>query len=144
MISEVESYWSNGSNCAQSTAAGLLDHFHLLDTAQTFHLALIPFGGGFKEGEVCGAVSGSLAALSFLLSQFGASEPEIQDVCASFRAKIHETYQSIKCYGITGEFRNKAHEILPAFSDARRTRCDEAVGYATDLVLELVAPFQKR
>ena len=69
MLTEVDRYWTNGANCAQASTAGLLDYYGFTQEAHHFYQAFYPFGGGFKEGDVCGVVSGSLAALSFLLSK---------------------------------------------------------------------------
>lgn len=141
MLSEVSSYWNNASNCAQSSAAGLLDHFGEEDVAKTFHSAFLPYGGGFKEGEVCGVISGSLAALSYILSSKNVSKDQILETSTELRDAIHQKFSSIKCYGLTQEFRDEMNKTLPQLKQEQRTRCDEVMEFVTSLANDLINKF---
>jgi len=131
-------YWTGEGNCAQSSAAGLLDYYGFKEQAQQFYDAFYPYGGGFKEGDVCGVVSGSLAALSFLLSEKKIDSEIIYEMSAEFRRLFHKSFNSIRCYGLTDEFRDEDHQTNPIHEDERRARCDAAMKFATNTVLKLI------
>ncbi len=47
MLADVDRYWTGDGNCAQSSAAGLLDYYGFKTEAQQFYNASYPYGGGF-------------------------------------------------------------------------------------------------
>ncbi|MHA1619208.1 MAG: C-GCAxxG-C-C family protein [Promethearchaeota archaeon] len=138
MLKEVELYWAREGNCAQSSAAGLLDYFVIEKQAQQFYDAFYPYGGGFKEGDVCGVVSGSLAALSFILSKNKIDSEKIYELSAEFRRLFHKSFKSIRCYGLTEEFRDEDNQTVPIHENEQRARCDAAMKFATNTVLKLI------
>ncbi len=83
-------------------------------------------------------LSGSLAALSFLLSKRKIDPEKIFELCAEFRSLFHNSFHTIRCYGLTAEFRDSDHETIPAYEEEQRTRCDEAMEFATETVIKLL------
>lgn len=144
LLPEVDKYWQNGDNCAQSAAAGLLDKYKLQGAAETYYYSFYPFGGGFQEGEVCGIVSGSLAALSYILHNKGCGKDFILEKSAQFREIFRKKFGSITCYGLTRDFRDENHQIMEEMTDDRAKRCDQAIIFATDLVINIIASTQPR
>ena len=138
MLADVDKYWTGEGNCAQSSAAGLLDYYGFKTEAQQFYHAFYPYGGGFKEGDVCGVVSGSLAALSFLLSKRKVDPEKIFELCAEFRHLFHSSFNTIRCYGLTSEFRDEDHQTIPNLQEDQRARCDAAMKFATETVIKLL------
>ncbi|MHA1777080.1 MAG: hypothetical protein DRO88_02645 [Promethearchaeia archaeon] len=144
LIPEVAQYWSNNSNCAQSCAAGILERFQFNSQAQVCYHSFYPFGGGFDEGDVCGIVSGCLAALSYLLHSQGFDKDNIFDKSAQFRKKFHDKFSSITCYGLTNEFRDENHQTIEERESDRKKRCDEAIIFGTNLILSLLEPQEEK
>jgi len=140
VLEDVKKYWfgEESSNCAQSSAAGLLMHYNLSNEADLFHDAFYPFGGGFKEGDCCGVVSGSLAALSLILSKREKAKEEIYRICEEFRKDFHTKFDTITCYGLTEEFRDQNRVTLIDYKKHQRARCDAAMTFGTDLVRSLI------
>ena len=48
MLADVDRYWTGDGNCAQSSAAGLLDYYGFKTEAQQFYNAFYPYGGGMR------------------------------------------------------------------------------------------------
>ena len=103
-IPEVITLWGEHSNCAQSTGKGLLDHFNHEEAGNVLLSSFIPYGGGFMSGNVCGAVSGTLAAMSYILSKKNSSIKEIFQLTSQMKEKFANEFGSINCIEIISPF----------------------------------------
>ena len=104
-ISEVLVIWEKkNSNCAQATGKGLLDHFNYKDAGNVLFSSFFPFGGGFMSGNICGAVSGTLAAMSFILGKKNKSMEEIMHLSDQMKEKFVNEFGSINCAEIMAPF----------------------------------------
>ena len=73
-------YWEKKANCARASVCGVLSYNNKESLCDPFYKAMLPMGGGFGEGLVCGAVTGSLAALSLVLAEKGLKDEEIANI----------------------------------------------------------------
>jgi len=125
-ISLVMKYWDADSNCAQSVSCGLLDSFNFKEEKKTLHPALINFGGGFGEGSICGANSGSLAAMGVILSKKGLDYDKITELREIFKEKIIKKFNSLRCRDYMKQFYTEDGEF-DWDRDDRREKCTEIV-----------------
>ena len=94
-ISEVSAIWEKkNSNCAQATGKGLLDHFNYKDAGNVLFSSFFPFVGGFMSCNICGAVSGTLAAMSFILWKKNKSMEEIMHLSDQMKEKFVNEFGS--------------------------------------------------
>jgi len=99
-ISEVSALWAKRSNCAQSTGKGLLEHFKYSEAGDVLFSSFIPYGGGFMSGNVCGAVSGTLAATSYILWKEKGDMMEVFQLTNQIKEKFVNEFGSISCIKI--------------------------------------------
>ena len=97
IISEVSQLWNSNNNCAQATGQGLLNYFDYTKEGRVLSASFIPYGGGFKEGSVCGAVTGTLAAMSFILSQEIQDDDQIIAMTNQMKTEFLHEFSSIQC-----------------------------------------------
>ncbi len=82
--------FTSGRNCAQSVALAFKDEMGL--TEEQISKLIIGFGGGFgRQRLVCGAVSGMVMVLGYMLSDGKDSLSAytiVQNACAEFKAEL--------------------------------------------------------
>lgn len=130
-ISQVLNLWNNGHNCAQATAKGLLAYSGYENEGNILSSSFLPYGGGFKEGSVCGAVSGTLAAMSFLLTQSNQDGETIINLTNQMKSQFVERYTSINCEKLLNS------EIVKNFSD-EHCFCTELVEFAAKSAQKII------
>ena len=136
-VQEVLDLWEMEANCAQATAKGLLQHFGYEEASDVLFNSFFPYGGGFKERSICGAVSGTLAALSYLGYRKEYSHDEIIALGNAFKEKFQTEFGSLRCRGILAPFQLPDGEFDMDNPD-RRDRCTYAVGLATQMANTLL------
>ncbi|MHA1619357.1 MAG: C-GCAxxG-C-C family (seleno)protein [Promethearchaeota archaeon] len=132
MVPEVLELWEMEANCAQATAKGLLQHFRYEDASDVLFNSFFPYGGGFKERSICGAVSGTLAALSYICSQRDCTYDEIIALADLFKEKFTTEFGSLRCREILAPF-HLADGEFDMDNPERRDRCTRAVDLASQL-----------
>ena len=130
---EVLELWEMEANCAQATAKGLLQRFGYEDASDVLFNSFFPYGGGFKERSICGAVSGSLAALSYVSSQRKSTSDEIITLANLFKEKCTTEFGSLLCGGILAPFQLADGEF-DMDNPKRRDKCTRAVDIASQWV----------
>ncbi len=137
-IDTVLDYWNNGKNCARATGAGILkanndkDYPVLLATFTVY-------GGGMGEGSVCGAVSGSIGAVSKLLSDLGHDDDFIRTKINDLKSdlKIHFERDSIDCKVMLKEFADDSN-VVDYQHPHRRDKCTSVIEWITAYAQNLV------
>lgn len=119
-------YWEKKANCARTTICGLLSHNGEEALCDPFYKAMLPMGGGFGEGLVCGAVAGSLAGLSLVLAAKGFNDEAIAEKAKQWKKEFKEEFNTLTCFDIIDEFRNEKVEIDFQMA-GRREKCTDAV-----------------
>jgi C_GCAxxG_C_C family probable redox protein len=137
IIKETRKYWDNQINCSRSTASGILDYYNFPNHSDTLFKALIPFGGGIGERSVCGAVTGSLAALSTILFERGFSEEEITEKTKEFKERFKREMGTLYCREILKDFIS-TDGTLDKDNPERRKLCDKAVDISVKIVKDII------
>ena len=125
-LSSVMKYWNVDSNCAQSVSCGLLDEFNLKAEKEIIHPSMINLGGGFGEGSICGANSGSMVAMGLILSKKGVDKDNIQELRDNFKEIIIKKFNSLRCRDYMEEFYTE-DGIFDWDRDDRHEKCTEIV-----------------
>ena len=137
-IDTVLDYWNNGKNCARATGAGILranndkDYPVLLSTFTVY-------GGGMGEGSVCGAVSGTIGAVSKLLSDRGYDDDFIRAKINDLKSDL-KTYfnrDSIDCKIMLKEFADKDN-VVDYQHPERRNKCTSVIEWITEYAQNLI------
>ncbi|UCG01151.1 MAG: C_GCAxxG_C_C family protein [Candidatus Heimdallarchaeota archaeon] len=119
-------YWEKKANCARASVCGILTFNDKESLCDPFYKAMLPMGGGFGEGLVCGAVTGSLAALSLILAEKGLEDKEIAKKVKIWKKDFKDKFETFTCYELIDEFRDESGKIdlkMPG----RREKCTEIV-----------------
>ncbi len=118
-------YWDN-YNCAVSTACGITDYFEQPNSNIYLH-SFVTFGAGFGEGSICGAVSGTIAAVSNLLHDRGYNSEIIKQIAAEIIQFMYNKFGHIEC-----------RELLAKYtgfdSPGRREQCTDQVLSIVDFI----------
>jgi len=96
IIDSTKIYWFD-ENCSRTTACGILDFNNYKDASDVLFKSLAPFGEGLGERLICGSVIGSIAALSYILSEKGLTEKEISEKAEIFKTAFREEFGTIHC-----------------------------------------------
>ena len=136
--SEIQNLWDNGHNCAQSTAKGLLNYYNYQNEGQILSLSFLPYGGGFKEGSICGAISGTLAAMSYILSKSEIDNDKIVELTNKMKIEFLEEFTSVNCQTILDPFRKPDGEI-DKDNVERRNLCTRAVNLSTKIAHNILS-----
>lgn len=97
------------NNCAQATASGILNHYHDKDETMFFN-TLVGFGGGFGEGSLCGAISGTIAAMSKILYDRKVPKDDIIEARNQLKEKFRETFEFLECRELTQDYGDLSDE----------------------------------
>lgn len=146
IIPEVSALWEKRINCAQATGKGLLDHYKFIEAGDVLMASFIPYGGGFMSGNVCGAVSGTLAATSYILKEKKCEQSEIQQVTDQLKEKFAKEFGSINCADIMAPFFDMRNINIKDFKldntdytkSAPYKLCTSCVNKATIMAKELI------
>ena len=126
-------YWET-ENCARATACALLDYFNYKSESMVLYKAILPFGGGIGEKSICGAVCGSLAALSFKLSELGLESEEIREKATLFKEQFRSRFGTLICRELIQPYLLEDETYAPE----RRDRCTAFVEEGVKLVNVIV------
>lgn len=124
--------WDGGKNCAIATGVGLLQSYNDPDH-KVFQSAFLGFGGGMGEGSVCGAVSGTIAAIGKLLFEKGLNDNQIRDKIILLKKQLKDEYsqQSLDCKNFLKDFSVDGKINYSAYG--RKESCTLLVGKITEL-----------
>lgn len=96
--------FSSNFNCSQSVFAAFAPDFGI-DEELALKLAT-SFGGGARNGEICGAVSGALMVLGLKYGHFQSDNNEQKsrayDIAVEFTKRFKEANNSIVCRDLLG------------------------------------------
>ncbi|MHA2403403.1 MAG: C-GCAxxG-C-C family protein [Candidatus Kariarchaeaceae archaeon] len=89
-------YWKK-EDCARSTSCGLLDYNNYTSVKNIMYKAILPFAEGTGERSICGSISGSLASLSFILSERGLTKSELRKHVSKFKEQFTSEFGTLRC-----------------------------------------------
>lgn len=137
--------FSNNFNCSQAVLTAFATDFGLDEK-----LALMigtSFGGGARNGEMCGAVSGALMVLGLKYGHFDASDSEQKSrayaIAAEYTKRFKEANGSIVCRDLLGYDLSKPEEMAcikekGLFGDV----CPKAIKSAVEILEGVLADFE--
>jgi len=133
-------------NCAQGSAASLLEEFGLGHPELV--RALRPFPGLAMSGGICGPVSGGLAALSLYFSPADVLDPDTTRAyvaCREYLKRFEDRLGSLSCLDIQTTLLGRAYdpfagrEEFEAYNrSGARERCPLAPGLGARTAAEII------
>ena len=120
----------SGFNCAQSVLCSCAPYTGMDDRDALAVSA--GFGGGLRCGEVCGAVSGGVMALSlccpFTESRDQAAKDKIAALAVAYTGAFREHFGTLRCEVLKGD----------------KSRCGEYINFAAQLAETMIMNNQKK
>ncbi len=142
IVEEMMKLWMKGENCARATSCSITE-FYNENQCETLRLALTAFGGGIGEGSICGAITGSLAGMSYILGKkCGLNDAEIRERAKIFKENIRSKFESLDCYELISEFRADG-KILKNKEAERRQKCTNIVKESVLEVQQIISNLGK-
>jgi len=143
VIEKTLHYWNNvkGSNCARSTACGLLSVYGKKDLIDPLYAAMLPMGGGVGERSICGAVIGTLSGLSIILTEkLGDKtevDKEIMEEIKKWKKEFSDKFSTFICKTLLNNFTDNKGNIDVDHPE-RRNKCTDVVKTAVTLAQEII------
>ncbi len=129
-----------GYNCAQAVSAVFADNYGI--TQDNILKMSCGFGGGMRNAEVCGAVSGAVMVIGMKYGNGSVNSPDVKAFCyqktVEFTNRFREKNGSIICRELLGADISKDDGMKKA-QDANlfHTTCIEMITDAVDLLEQL-------
>lgn len=136
--------FSNNFNCSQAVLTAFAPDFGLDEK-----LALMlgtSFGGGARNGELCGAVSGALMVLGLKYGHFDAADSEQKSrayaIAAEYTKRFKEANGSVVCRDLLGYDLTKPDDMAcikekELFGDV----CPKAIKSAVEILENILAEY---
>ena len=137
--------FSNNFNCSQAVLTAFADDFGL-DEKLALKIGT-SFGGGARNGEICGAVSGALMVLGLKYGHFDAADSEQKSkayaIAVEYTKRFREANGSIVCRDLLGYDLSKPDEMAcikekGLFADV----CPKAIKSAVEILESILADFR--
>ncbi|MCI7767962.1 MAG: C-GCAxxG-C-C family protein [Oscillospiraceae bacterium] len=134
---EASAMFRQGFNCSQSVLAAFFEGYGIpRETALKIGCG---FGGGMRNGELCGAVSGAVMVIGL---KYGSEDSESKSLCyqktKEYTEKFKAKKQSIICRELLGCDISTADGMDIAIEkDLFKTTCADMVSSAAELLEEL-------
>lgn len=137
--------FSNNFNCSQAVLTAFAPDFGL-DEKLALKLGT-SFGGGARNGEMCGAVSGALMVLGLKYGHFDASDSEQKSRAYSIAVEYTKRFKaengSIVCRDLLGYDLSKPDEMAcikekGLFADV----CPKAIKSAVEILESVLAEYE--
>jgi len=97
-------YARPNTNCAQATLCAFCKETRLSE--ETAMKLATGFGGGLRDEEVCGAVTGAVMALGLVMGQTSEDDTDarqkVYDLTTEFNKRFKEKHSSIVCRDLKG------------------------------------------
>jgi C_GCAxxG_C_C family probable redox protein len=119
-------YLDQGYNCAETMLLAARDLYNLL-IDETHIKILSGFGGGMYEEDICGAISGGVAVLSFIFSK-----DELGPLVIEFKQETRKKLSSIDC-----------KEIKPIHRD-KELGCNNVIENTFNTLVKIIKENKKR
>ena len=147
-IENAMKHWEKDENCAQSTSCAILEIFNFEKEKHVLKDAFVPFGGGIGEKSICGTVTGTLAGISFVLSQNHISEEVILSVSEEYKERFKTIFNHLKCKQLLKVFMDEDGNYSESDNSYRRNKCtfmvQTAVKIATELIMDEIQPLKEQ
>lgn len=132
--------FANGFNCSQSVLCAFCEKYGL--SREEALKIVCGLGGGFRCGEVCGAVSGAVIVIGLKYGHYIAGDMESKNNCNSktkeFISLFKEKHNSIICRDILGiDISTDEGRELARSKNLFRTVCVDMVKGAVSLLEDL-------
>ncbi len=137
--------FSNNFNCSQAVFAAFAPDFGL-DEKLALKLAT-SFGGGARNGDICGAVSGALMVLGLKYGHFDAADSEQKSrayaIAVEYTKRFKEANGSIVCRDLLGYDLTKPDDMAcikekGLFGDV----CPKAIKSAVEILEGVLADYE--
>ncbi len=137
-------YWLDtpDANCAQTTACSLLEHYGHDDVSKILRQVYRVYGGGLSWRLVCGTITGSVGALSYLASQNNLPKDEIEVIVKEFLGQMEEKFGDLNCKNLMSKWyvEGEIDFELPG----RHEKCTDLVKTATLTSEKLIKKYKMK
>ncbi|MDO9547762.1 MAG: C-GCAxxG-C-C family protein [Candidatus Marinimicrobia bacterium] len=137
MEQDAAHYYQSGYNCAESVSRAIIEHFSATNNLDFLKVASL-FGGGIGSSheERCGAFTGGIIAISYLL---GRTAPEAnidlaKEIAIEYRNDFIQQFGTLHCQTLLDKFGPQENS----------EKCQDLTGKATELLVDLLADYDIR
>lgn len=132
---DAATFFQSGYNCAESVSRAVIKHFSETTDLDFLKVASL-FGGGIgsSHSENCGAFSGGVIAISYLL---GRTDPETnidlaKEIVVEFRKDFLQHFGTLHCQSLLDKFGPQENS----------EKCRELTGKVAGLLVDLLADYE--
>lgn len=140
-IKKAKELFNGAFNCSQAVI-GVFEKETQMNEETLLKLAT-SFGGGMREGEVCGAVTGALMALGLIkghgVEEDLKSKEEAYALTIEFNKRFKEKHGAIRCKELLGKDISNEKEFMELKEEGTlKQKCPNYVSSAVEILQELI------
>jgi C_GCAxxG_C_C family probable redox protein len=134
--------FDDGMNCAQAVSSVINDTYGL--NVEAIPRMMAPFGGGVSRcDELCGAVTGAVAAIGMVFGRDGEEAAESKELCYELTRRFVKEFRRLRgathCTDLLGINLSDAAQLQRAQDEEYfRKECPGIVGDSVRLVVEVI------
>lgn len=139
---KAKNYFDTGFNCAESSLLAIIEE--LGPASECAPRIATGFGAGFgRRGEVCGAISGAIMAISLNFGRTSkedkATKEKVYLLAQEFTKRFEESYESLLCRDLT-ECDMMTPEGMKKFEDLKihKEKCTHFVSKAVEIAGDII------
>lgn len=138
--------YANNFNCSQAVLTAFAKDFGLSEEL-TLRLGTA-FGGGARNAQMCGAISGALMVLGLKFGHFEAQNQEQKSrnyaISADFTNRFKNKYGSIVCKDLLeADLTTEEGKAKIAEKNLFRTLCPKVIQSAVEILEEVISDYDK-
>ncbi len=133
-------FYKGGLNCAESTLRVLIER-GVIDAPIEAVRMMSGFGGGVQRGELCGCITGAVAAIGYVTGRTNADESrkESADAVRAFLKEFEGSFGALTCRDLNQKYA-KEHALK---SEGMYRSCTVFVEFACETAAKIIEEAKK-
>jgi hypothetical protein len=128
--------WEKCDNCTQAVVSGILEAYKNKD-AKAIEEAFLAYSKGLNDNSICGALLGSISALSKIFSDYGFDMDTISNEISTLKTEFKNNFGCTHCFDLLDGIKTKDGEVN--FNDPEaKDRCASIIFFSVMKAKELI------
>ena len=145
LVQKATQLFGNGYNCAQAVLCAYHEEVNV--PSETLKALAWGFGGGMRQGNTCGVITGALMVLGLMNQKIGGSVDEQKNRSAALTVSYLQAFKEkqghLNCKDLLGYDVLNPQEVANN-REKKRVTCSQLVKSSIMLIEECLAPYLDR
>lgn len=136
IVNETLDKWEECDNCTQAVATGILKAYENKD-AKILEDTFLAYAKGLDDNSICGALLGSISAMSKILRDYGYDVDAILKNTDTLKAEFKDNFGCTHCFDLLDGIEDEEGKVK--FDDPEaKDRCASIIFFSTVRAKELI------